>query len=87
LHNTSRWTRGFSKSYNCSGHGNLYTDVITLCYDFYPGGLSSVTDGNTPCNYSNNTPTDNGSVYQIQNLADNNRTQNFTDDRLNRIQE
>jgi RHS repeat-associated protein len=57
--------------------------IISLCYDFH---LSvAVTSG--PCSFSAYSSGDNGNVFQIANKRDDNRTQNFWYDSLNRIQQ
>ncbi len=55
--------------------------IMDLCYDFHSGiAVSSGT-----CSFPAYTSGDNGNVFQIVNKRDNNRTQNFTYDSMNRI--
>jgi len=56
--------------------------IISLCYDFH----SHTSINLPPCVFPAGTG-DNGNVYQIVNNRDSNRTQNFTYDYLNRIQQ
>jgi RHS repeat-associated protein len=60
--------------------------LFQRCYDFHISGGVSISYGGVTCSFSGSTPGDNGNVYQIVNKMDDNRTQNFTYDVLNRIQ-
>ena len=55
--------------------------IISLCYDFH---LITVPTPNTACSLVAGSG-DNGNVFQIVNNRDNNRSQNFLYDSLNRI--
>lgn len=57
--------------------------ILSLCYDFH----SKVSINQPPCAFSASTAGNNGNVFQIVNNRDSNRTQNFTYDNLNRIQQ
>ena len=57
--------------------------IMSLCYDFH----AKVAISSGPCSFAASTTGDNGSVFQIVNTRDNNRTQNFLYDSLNRIQQ
>lgn len=57
--------------------------ILSLCYDFH----SKTAINLPPCSFSASTIGDNGSVFQIVNNRDGNRTQNFLYDSLNRIQQ
>ncbi len=62
---------------------NPTATVLSLCYDFH----SHTALNYPPCNFSASTAGDNGNVYQIANKRDDNRTQNFLYDSLNRVQQ
>src|SRR5947209_16003454 len=57
--------------------------IMSLCYDFRLHVSVSVG----PCSFSASLAGDNGNVNQVVNNRDSNRTQNFTYDALNRIQQ
>ena len=55
--------------------------IMSLCYDFH---LITIPTPNTDCSLAAGSG-DNGNVFQIVNKRDNNRSQNFLYDSLNRI--
>jgi RHS repeat-associated protein len=57
------------------------SNIISLCYDFH---MVVVPNPNTACSLAAGSG-DNGNVFQIVNNRDNNRTQKFLYDPLNRI--
>jgi RHS repeat-associated protein len=64
------------------GPGNF---ISKHCYDYHVNGGGTFGDDNFTCTFSNTSPADNGNIYQITNGIDGNRTQNFSYDSLNRI--
>jgi RHS repeat-associated protein len=65
--------------------GSVY--LYKRCYDYHIAGGLTVTYGGFTCSSSTTTPGDNGDPYQITNKIDDSRTQNFTYDSLDRIQQ
>src|SRR5437016_10016170 len=59
------------------------TTILSLCYDFHLG--VAVSSGS--CSFPAYTIGNNGNLFQLVNIRDNNRTQNFTYDALNRVQQ
>lgn len=57
--------------------------IFSLCYDFHSG----TNVNQPPCNFPSYATGNNGNVFQIVNNRDTNRTQVFTYDSLNRIQQ
>lgn len=55
--------------------------ILSLCYDFH----SATAINSSPCSFPANSSGDNGNVFKIVNNRNNNRTQNFLYDSLNRI--
>lgn len=55
--------------------------ILSLCYDFHLGVVVNIP----PCNFTASSLGDNGNVFQVVNNRDNNRTQSFMYDSLNRI--
>ena len=66
-----------------SGLGNSLLNGY--CYDYHLGVSGTFGDANVTCSVTASTAGDNGNVYQIINKVDNNRSQNYTYDSLNRI--
>jgi RHS repeat-associated protein len=63
-----------------------YQWLVKRCYDFHMKGGISASLGGITCSYPDPGATgDNGNLFQVQNKNDDNRTQNFTYDALNRI--
>jgi len=60
--------------------------LVKRCYDYHqPGGLN-LTYGAVTCNLpAVSTPGDNSNIYKIENQVDQNRTQTFTYDSLDRV--
>ena len=61
------------------------TYLYQRCYDYHLGGGVNITYGTFRCSFSTTTPGNNGNVYQITNNLNTARTQTFTYDSLNRI--
>ncbi len=61
------------------------TNVYQRCYDFHQLGGLNITYGGITCSSTTTSPGDNGNLYQVTNLLDGNRTQNYAYDSLNRI--
>jgi RHS repeat-associated protein len=61
------------------------TYIYQRCYDYHLGGGVNITYGGVTCSFSNTTAADNGNVYQITNNLNTARSQVFTYDSLNRI--
>lgn len=61
--------------------------IASYCYDFHVGGGGTVGDVNVECTFPTTSPGNNGNLYQAKNNLDGNRTQNFSYDTLNRIQQ
>ena len=60
--------------------------VVVFCRErIWGAGHSRVAVNLPPCSFSASTVGDNGNVFQIVNNRDNNRSQNFVYDNLNRI--
>jgi RHS repeat-associated protein len=55
--------------------------IMSLCYDFH----SATAISSSPCSFATNSTGDNGNVFRVVNNRDNNRSQNFLYDSLNRI--
>ena len=71
-------------AYNGSS-GTVY--LYKRCYDYHQGGGLSITFGGFTCSSTITSPGNNGNAYQIVNKIDDTRTQNFSYDALNRIQQ
>ncbi len=61
--------------------------IASYCYDFHVGGGGTIGDINVECTFASASPGNNGNLYQVANNLDNNRTQNFSYDTLNRIKQ
>jgi RHS repeat-associated protein len=61
--------------------------ILSYCYDYHVGGGGTIGDSNVECTFSTASPGNNGNLYQAQNNLATSRTQNFSYDTLNRIQQ
>ena len=59
------------------------TAIMQLCYDFH--SAQAVSTG--PCSFAASSAGDNGNIYRVANQRTTGRSQNFTYDSLNRIQQ
>jgi RHS repeat-associated protein len=73
--------------YSLVGATPPYQWLKQKCYDYHVGGGLNITAGGVSCTFTGTTPGNNGNVYQIANKQDDNRTQNFLYDHLNRVQQ
>lgn len=64
------------------GPGNF---ISKHCYDYHVNGGGTFGDDNFTCTFLNASSGDNGNIYRITNGIDDNRTQNYSYDSLNRI--
>jgi RHS repeat-associated protein len=65
--------------------GSDGTYFYQRCYDFHQLGGLNMTYGGVTCSSTTTSPGNNGNLYQVVNKLDDNRTQNYTYDPLNRI--
>jgi len=65
--------------------GSLNSLLFGYCYDFHLGVNGSFGDANVTCPVTASTLGDNGNIYQIASVVDNNRSQSYSYDALNRI--
>ncbi len=66
-----------------SGQANSL--LYGFCYDYHLGVSGTFGDANVTCSVTASALGDNGNIYKINNKLDDNRTQNYSYDALNRI--
>ena len=74
----------FQRSLEYAGYGSVF--LLAHCYDYHLKSSINVSAGGFTCSYPASSG-DNGNIYQIANKLDDTRTQNFSYDPLNRVQQ